>query len=171
MLSGIFFLNIIMSEKSLSLPKKIEMSKVAAYYHIVISTKNREMTIPPQYREDLYRFIWKTISNYKCTLIRIGGIQNHIHILLDLNPTVALSKLVQEIKALSSGWMTQDSRFPQFYGWSPGYYAYTISPNIKHYVIEYIKNQEAHHLGRPFDDEIISLYQESGFMPDQRDMR
>ena len=81
------------------------MSKVAAYYHIVFCTKRQEMTIPLQYKEDVYRFIWKVISDSKCTLIRIGGIQNHVHILLNLHPTVALANLIQSIKSLSSGWI------------------------------------------------------------------
>ena len=147
------------------------MSKVASYYHIVFCTKNREMTIPLQYKEDLYRFIWKIITDNSCKLMRIGGIQNHIHILLDLHPTVALAKLVQEIKASSSGWMSHDGRFPNFYGWANGYYAYTISPDVRHDVIEYIKNQESHHLDRPFDEELDRLYLDAGFTPDERDMR
>ena len=70
------------------------MSKVVAYYHIVFCTKRREMTIPLQYKEDVYRFIWKIVSENKSKLIRIGGIQNHIHIFLDLHPTVALANIV-----------------------------------------------------------------------------
>ena len=76
------------------------MSKVTAYYHIVFCTKRREMTIPLAYKEDLYRFIWKEIKDLKCDLIRIGGIQNHVHILLNLHPTVALATLMQNIKCL-----------------------------------------------------------------------
>lgn len=59
------------------------MSKIAAYYHIVFCTKSREMTIPLEYAEDVYRFIWRIITDSKRKLIRIGGIQNHIHILRD----------------------------------------------------------------------------------------
>ena len=146
------------------------MSKVAAYYHIVFCTKNREMTLPLQHIEDLYRFIWKIISDSKCTLIRIGGIQNHVHILHDLNPVVSLSKLLQNIKANSSGWLMHDVRFPCFAGWATGYYASTISPEQRHTVIEYIRNQREHHLRRPFSEEMDYLYREAGFEPDSRDM-
>ena len=147
------------------------MSKVAAYYHIVFCTKRREMTIPLQYKEDVYRFIWKIISDSKCRLVRIGGIQNHIHILLDLHPNVALSNLIQSIKSLSSGWMAGDSRFMHFDGWASGYFASTVSPEERPKVIEYIKNQESHHLNHQFDDEVKRLYMAAAVEYDDRDMR
>lgn len=147
------------------------MSKVVAYYHIVFCTKRREMTIPPQYKEDVYRFIWKIISENKCKLIRIGGIQNHIHIFLDLHPTVALATLMQSIKSLSSGWMAHDSRFEYFDGWADGYFASSISPHEKTTFIEYIMNQEQHHLCHDIDEEVKGLYWGADIEYDDRDMR
>lgn len=146
------------------------MSKVAAYYHIVFCTRNREMTIPLEYKEDVYRFIWKIITDHKSTLIRIGGIQNHIHILLNLHPTVALSDLVQAIKAQTSGWMSTDNRFEMFDGWAAGYYAGTISPDVRNSVIEYIKTQESHHLSNALDKEFRNLYCIADMQYDDRDM-
>lgn len=147
------------------------MSKIAAYYHIVFCTKRREMTIPLEYAEDVYRFIWRIISDFKCKLIRIGGIQNHIHILLDLHPTVPLSSLVKKIKASSSGWMASDPRFRYFCGWSSGYYACSVSPRERLSVINYIKNQKNHHLSHHIDDEVEILYRDAGLEYDERDMR
>ncbi len=147
------------------------MSKVAAYYHVVFCTKHRKMTIPLEYREDLYRFIWKLILDAKCKLIRVGGIQNHVHILFDLHSDVALSSIIQAIKSRSSGWMVHDGRFPQFEGWASGYFACSISPEERPRVIEYIKNQQEHHLGHCLDDEVERLYRYAGIDYDERDMR
>ena len=147
------------------------MSKVAAYYHIVFCTKRREMTIPSQYKEDVYRFIWRIISDAKCRLIRIGGIQNHVHVLVDLHPTMTLSGLVQSIKSLSSGWMRNDSRFRNFEGWAAGYYACSISPGDRLRIIEYIKSQELHHQSHHIDDEVRLLYRDADIDYDERDMR
>lgn len=59
------------------------MSYVNALYHVVICTKYRRKTINPVYEEDLYRFLWKMIEKDNCKLLRIGGIENHIHMLYD----------------------------------------------------------------------------------------
>ena len=128
------------------------MSKVQAFYHIVFCTKYREMTIPDTAKEDVYRFIWKEITSMKCKLLRIGGIDNHLHILLELHPTIALSPLIQNIKAKSSGWMRTDTRFPNFKGWASGYFGATISNDKKDQVINYIKSQPEHHLTNSLDD-------------------
>lgn len=138
------------------------MSKVTALYHIVFCTKGRAMTIPVEYIEDLYRFIWRTIEDMGCKLLRVGGIQNHVHVLVDLHPSVTLSLLVQNIKGHSSGWMRNDSRFKTFSGWGKEYFACTVSPQNKLSVIEYIKNQPIHHLGVEFDGEIRKLYNLAG---------
>ena len=129
------------------------------------------MTIPIDKRENLYRFIWKIVQENSCYLLRIGGIQNHVHILVNLKPAMSLSKLVQDIKSRSSNWMKESGLFPDFVGWASGYYGCTLSPHDGKSVIEYIKNQEAHHLGTTFDNEIDILYSIAGQSSDDRDMR
>lgn len=147
------------------------MSKTTAYYHVVFCTKAREMTIPLEHCEHLYRFLWKEIRGLNCTLLRIGGIQNHVHMLVNLNAMVPLAKLVQNCKTRSSVWLKNDERFPHFNGWSEGYFACTLAPDQRHAVIEYIKGQVAHHLGNPVDGEIENLYRHALLDYDDRDMR
>ncbi len=147
------------------------MSKVKALYHIVFCTKRREMSIPPKLKDDVYRFIWRKIEDLNCKLIRIGGIQNHIHMLVNLHPSVSMSELMKQVKGLSSSWMQSDPRFSTFHGWAADYYACTIAPDAMDPVIEYIKNQELHHIGEPFDNEIIKLYQYSRENYDDRDLK
>lgn len=147
------------------------MSKVNALYHIVFCTKKRKMTIPLEYAEDLYRFIWKEISTTGSHLIRIGGIQNHLHLLIDLHPSVALAELMRNIKGRSSVWMQSDSRFPKFTGWAAEYFASTLSPEAKNAVINYIKEQRTHHLGMHLDKEVEEMYRYAGLHYDPRDMQ
>jgi len=146
------------------------MSKVTAYYHIVFCTKSREITIPLEHCEHLYRFIWKIVTDLKCNLLRIGGIQNHIHMLVNLHPSVPLAKLMQDVKGRSSTWMKSDCRFINFNGWAAEYYGCTISPEQKHAVIEYIKGQVIHHHGEPVNDELTGMYRYAGLTYDNRDM-
>ncbi|MBD5213857.1 MAG: IS200/IS605 family transposase [Bacteroidales bacterium] len=147
------------------------MSNVTALYHIVFCTKAREMVLPPDHLEDLYRFIWRKIEDTGCKLLRIGGIQNHVHLLVDLHQTVSLAKLVQDIKGHSSGWMKSDIRFRYFTGWAKEYFASTVSPEHKYAVIEYIKNQKTHHNQVAFDEELTELYHRADQQLTSYDMR
>ena len=146
------------------------MSKVNALYHIVFCTKRRESTIPDEYQTDVYRFIWTQLRMCNCALYRIGGIANHIHMLIHLHPTARLSDVVRNIKANTSRWLMQDSRFPNFNGWSKEYYAMTVSPRHKEAVIRYISTQREHHAATELEIELISLCAESQLEYDPRDM-
>ena len=147
------------------------MSNTTALYHVVFCTRHRQKTIPLDHREDLYRYIWRCITDHKCKLLRIGGVADHVHMLIDLHPTVGLSDLMRAVKANSSGWLRSDPRFDGFDGWGKEYFASTIAPKDKSGVIEYIKNQEVHHRARQFDDELSSLHREAGMELDDRDFR
>ena len=140
------------------------MSKTNILIHTVFCTKARESTITPQYKEHLYRFIWKTLHDNKCYLYRMGGIENHLHLLIDLNPCVALSDLMRDIKSSSSGWMQHNPMFPNFRGWAREYFAASLSIRDKDSVVEYIKSQEEHHKRQPLDEEFKRLCEEEGFV-------
>ncbi len=146
------------------------MSKVYALYHIVFSTKYREFTLPDNLLEDVYRFIWSQLRECGCSLYRIGGIGNHIHLLIHLPASIRLGDVMRNVKANTSGWLMKDNRFPDFRGWSREYYAITVSPRAKDNVLEYIRNQRQHHLGCDLKSEMMSLYDEAGFVFDPRDM-
>ena len=138
------------------------MSKVVALYHIVINTKGRLMTIRREHCEDMYRMITSVIKRNNCVLYRIGGIENHIHILLDLSPTVTLSHLVWDIKRSSSDWAKKSGLFPEFMGWGKEYGAFSISVTHRDSVIEYIKSQPIHHGRVSFEDEYRHLMERNG---------
>ncbi|MBD5232406.1 MAG: hypothetical protein HDS66_09710 [Bacteroidales bacterium] len=78
----------------------------------------------------IYIFIWYFIEDANCKLIRIREIANHVHLLVEINPTIPLSKLVQKIKAFSSGGMRTDSRFSTFMGWGKSIFHAQFHPNI-----------------------------------------
>lgn len=92
----------------------------------------------------------------------MNGISNHIHMLIDLHQSIALSDLMLEIKRESSRWMKQSGLFPHFDGWGREYAAFSCSYREKDGVIEYIKSQEVHHQVTPFEDELHKLYDETG---------
>lgn len=114
-------------------------------YQIVFCTKYRKRTISLENCDELYRYIWGIVKNNNCKLYRINGIEDHIHIVCNLHPSIALAKLVKDIKVSSSIWMKQSNKFPDFIGWAEGYGAFTYSIKEKNRVIEYVKNQREHH--------------------------
>ena len=86
-------------------------------YRIVFRTKESEKTIHQDHREKLYQYIWGTIKNKNCVLFRINGMEEHIHILSGLHPSVALADDIHDIKISSSKWMKASGFFPNFKGY------------------------------------------------------
>jgi len=128
------------------------------------------MTITPEHAEELYRYIWSIIRDNKCRLIRVGGIANHVHLLIELNPAVSLAHLVRDIKSKSSSWLQLSSHFAGFDGWASEYFASTIGYENMYNVIEYIKNQQEHHLHISHDDEFHKLITEAGLLYHNNDL-
>ena len=137
-------------------------------YQIVFSTKNRESTLIKSDRSELFRYIFGILRNKKCHSYRINGVEDHIHILTHLHPSVSLSGLVKDIKLASTNHIKSKSLFKNFHGWQAGYGAFTYSIKEKDRLIVYIKNQEEHHRHITFTDEFIKLLKENNIEFDER---
>ena len=138
------------------------MSAVSSMFHVVINTYRRQMTIPDETSEHLYRYIWSIVKSHGCRLYRINGIGNHIHMLIELAPTVALSDLVRDVKQGSSKWAKQQVYFPQFSGWGKEYGAFSCSCRDKERIVSYIINQRQHHQMSSFEEEYRQMLKLSG---------
>jgi len=137
-------------------------------YYIVFSTKNRVPCLDDNRREDLFRYIWGIIKNKQSHLYRIGGVEDHLHILTSLHPMIALANFVKEIKTSTSNWIKSGNVFPAFEHWQDGYGAFTCSIRDKDRLIEYIKNQPEHHRKLSFLDEYRKLLAEAGVEFDEK---
>lgn len=131
-------------------------------YQIVFSTKSRKPTLLKENRTELFKYIWGILKNKKCHLYRINGVEDHLHIVTHIHPTVALASLVKDIKLAASAHIKENNLFPDFRGWQEGYAAFTYSIDAKDNLIEYVKNQEAHHKTKTFKEELIALLLEHG---------
>lgn len=114
-------------------------------YQVVFSTKYREKTLEKGNRETLYKYIAGIINNKNCKLYEIGGIEDHIHIVFQLHPSVSLSSLVKDIKIASNLYIKKNQLFKNFTGWQEGYGAFTYSIKDKERLVNYVKNQEKLH--------------------------
>jgi putative transposase len=136
-------------------------------YHIVFATKNREVVLVADQREKLWRYIWGILRNKECHLYRINGVEDHVHILTGIHPSIALANLVKDIKLATNAWIKEQRLFPKFDGWQEGYGGFTVSWADKDRLIEYIKNQELHHLRESSKDELRRMIGEAGIEFDE----
>ncbi len=143
-------------------------SYTQSVYQLVFSTKYREKTLIKSDREELFRYIWGILKSKKCHLYRIGGIEDHIHILTHIHPSIAVASLVKDIKLASSDYIKEQNLFPHFGGWQIGYGSFTYSYSDKDHLIEYVKNQEKHHHVHSFKEELIELLKEHGVEFDEK---
>jgi len=138
------------------------------YYQIVFGTKYRNPTINPTHEVELFKYISGVIKNQKGKLYRINGMEDHIHIMCDMHPTVCLSDFVKDIKVSSNLWMKKSGMFPEFEAWQEGYGAFTYSIREKDMIINYIKNQKQHHKSENFYDEFKRILIENGIEFDEK---
>jgi putative transposase len=137
-------------------------------YHIVFSTKDRKRTLKIENREKILKYIWGIIKNKKCYLYQINLMEDHIHILCSLHPSMQLAELVKSIKLSVSDWLKRENISPDFVGWQSGYGAFTLSWSDKKKIVEYIKNQQEHHKLFDFKTEYKKLLDESGIEYDEK---
>jgi putative transposase len=137
-------------------------------YHLVFRTKDGLPIIRQDNASHLYSYISGIIKNKNSHLYRINGIENHVHILTDIHPSIAIADFMREIKASSSGWMKNSGYFPEFKGWSDGYGSFTCSYMDMGRLIDYIRNQQEHHKKKSFDEEYRHLLMESGIQIDEK---
>ena len=137
-------------------------------YQIVFSTKNREPSLTLPDRPALFKYIYNLLENKNCHPYRINGVEDHLHIVTHLHPSVALASLVKDIKLASTSLIKSERIFNNFNGWQDGYGAFTYSIEAKSRLIEYVKNQEEHHKVKTFREEYIDLLREHGVAFDER---
>jgi REP element-mobilizing transposase RayT len=126
-------------------------------YHIVFSTKDRRPIITADYKNRLYEYIGGIIRGQGGILLAINGVTDHVHILAKLRPDIALSSVLRDLKANSSGWMHDVFPSARDFRWQNGYGAFTVSVSQIPKVERYIAMQEAHHAKTTFRDEFIAL--------------
>jgi len=137
-------------------------------YHLIFRTKDSRKALVQEHSRELYAYVMGIIKNKNCFLYRINGMEDHLHILCDLHPTIALADYMRDIKTSSSIWLKQSGKFPEFDGWADGYAALTYSWRDKDMIVNYIKNQQEHHKKESFKDELRKLLIEHGIEVDER---
>ena len=127
--------------------------------HVVFSTKGRARIISEELQPKLWAYMAGIAKNHGFQAIMIGGVQDHVHVLLLLPPTMPLSKAIQFLKGSSSKWLNENGGH---FAWQEGYGAFSVSASQTADVIRYIKNQAAHHEKRSFEEEFLEFLKKYG---------
>ena len=136
--------------------------------HITFSTKGRHPLIDTEVEGGLHAYLATVCRNEGCHAYRVGGTDDHVHIVTTLSRTITVAKLLESIKKTTSSWMkTQHRRFQHFY-WQRGYGAFSVSPIHLDEVIRYIESQRERHKHVTFQEEFRQLLEKYGIEYDER---
>lgn len=136
-------------------------------YHIIYSTKDRRNQITADIRQRLYDYLGGIIKEQRGQMRIAGGVEDHIHILARLSPTIALSDVLRVIKTNSSSWV--HDTFPNHdFTWQTGYAAFAVSRSNVEAVRHYIATQEEHHRTMTFKEELLALLRKHEVEFDER---
>jgi REP element-mobilizing transposase RayT len=133
------------------------MSYVASYVHFVWSTKDRRPTITPQLQEQLWPFIGGIARENKMTALIVGGVDDHVHALVEMPATVSIAKAAQLIKGGSSLWVHRTFPEQRLFAWQEKYAGFTVSVSQIDTLIKYIANQPEHHRKQTFQEEFLAF--------------
>lgn len=146
-----------------------DMAYTQLYYHIVFATKARKEAIVEDHERDLYMYLYGYCKNHNVKVLRIGGYVDHVHMFLQLPPTIAISDYMHDMKISASNFMKQHAdKFPAFDGWASGYCALTYCQRDKDMIVGYIMKQKEHHKQTSLHDELKAMLDEAGVEYDER---
>lgn len=126
------------------------------YVQVVFAVDGRESLISATWKEELFRYITGIVKNNGQKLLAINGVADHIHILLNIQPNIALSDLVRVIKSNSSKWINEKRFVKGKFQWQEGFGAFSYALSQLDDVIAYIQRQEEHHRATSFKDEYLA---------------
>jgi REP element-mobilizing transposase RayT len=115
------------------------------YLHLVWGTWDRLPLVTPDIQEVIYAAIVKQCSQLECTVIIIGGMADHVHLLTGFPPKLTISDLIDKAKGSPSHLITHEIKPGEFFKWQGGYGAFTVNGNQIDQIADYIRNQAQHH--------------------------
>ena len=131
------------------------LSKI--YLHIVFHIKTTSPQIDEAHLERVHSYIGQLVNSTGCSVIRVGGIGDHVHVLCLLSRNETVSHLVEEIKRNSSRWIKTLGQEYECFAWQGGYAVFSVSESLINKTIEYVINQKEHHKKLSFKEEYIQF--------------
>ena len=136
-------------------------------YHITFSTRYRTPCIKHDWIDRLHAYVGGVVNQLDGEALKVGGVGDHIHILISLKTTHRLSDVMREVKKSSSKWVHETIQYPPFV-WQDGYAAFSVGPTTCDTVASYIENQKEHHRRCSFQEELARMLDAAGIIYDPK---
>jgi putative transposase len=143
-------------------------SYVSCLMHCVFSTRQRQKTISTDLQQRLWPFIGGIARENSMKALAIGGVEDHLHLLLSLPAIIPIAKAIQLINGGSSKWIHETFPACRDFAWQEGYGAFSVSISQVEATIAYIQNQREHHRKRTFEEEFLTFLKKHGIEYDER---
>jgi putative transposase len=143
-------------------------SYVNALFHCVFSTKERRKTITDELQDRLWPYMGGIARENKMRALAIGGVEDHVHLLLSIPSTLSIAQAMQLIKGGSSKWVHETFSEHKSFEWQEGYAALSIGVSQVPDTKQYIANQREHHRTKTFEEEFIAFLERHGIEYDPR---
>jgi putative transposase len=131
------------------------------HVHVIFSTKERRNLINPAWEDRLHALMGSVLSERGVEPVAIGGVADHVHLLIRIKPTHALSDVMRELKSVSSKWV-REQRLEPIFGWQEGYAVLAVSSSKADAVARYIGNQAEHHRVMTSEEEFRRFLRKAG---------
>jgi putative transposase len=141
---------------------------VNALFHCVFSSKGRRALITSSLQERLWPFMGGIAREQGLKALAIGGVEDHVHLLLSLPATIAVAKAIQLIKGASSKWVHDTFPEHRSFAWQEGYGAFSIGVSQTDATVTYIRSQPEHHRQTTFQEEFRMFLKKHGIQYDER---
>ena len=127
------------------------------YLHVIFHVKANSSLIEEEHLERLHSYIGELVNSTGCQVVRVGGVNDHVHVLCLLSREETVAHLVKEIKRNSSRWIKSlGSHYTQF-AWQGGYAAFSVSQSLVNKTTDYVNRQKEHHRNVSFRDEYLQF--------------
>jgi len=142
-------------------------SYICCLVHVVFSTAGRKPLIRPELQERLHPYLGGIARENKMAALAVGGIADHVHVLLSLSRTIAVAMAVQLLKSGSSKWLNDVRSTQGRFAWQEGYAAFSVSLSQRDRVVDYIVHQAEHHKKMSFAEELSKLLRAHGICEEE----
>ena len=143
-------------------------SYVSSLFHCVFSTKERQKLITPELSQKLWRYMGGIARANKMKALAIGGVEDHVHLLLSIPSKLDIAKAIQLIKGGSSKWVHDTFAAYRHFAWQEGYGAFSIGISQIKPTTVYIQSQPKHHKRRTYEQEYTAILEKHGIEYDPR---
>jgi REP element-mobilizing transposase RayT len=140
----------------------------AIFVHVIFSTKGREPLISDDIAPRLHAYMGGIARQEEAVALAIGGINDHVHLLLSLSPKHSSSNLIRDIKACSSRWVHGLSPAHSGFAWQAGYAVFSVSVSNVEAVKQYLASQREHHQRLTFKEELVAFLERHNVEYDER---